>query len=243
MASFDIPPDWAKGLTERWQFMTDVLVGWNATEQRRKLRAWPRVELEFEAVAGGSDAAALRDWLNAHQSEVFDLPWWPEGGGTSYSARFLERLPAQWLTPERTRLPVKARLVENLPAPAGSVAQIGGHDAFVAPPPDWAQPLDDEWQRFLEVLDLRTGPIQVLDRAGFSRRRWTLEYLVAGADVARLRTFVWRRYGRLTPCWLPAPEGGNTWCRLDMDEIEWRWITPQMCRCTLGVLTLPDEVS
>jgi hypothetical protein len=242
MASFDFPPDWRAGMVERWQYLTDVLVAWDGTEQRRMLRGWPRIELEFEAFCAGASAAALPAWLNAHQTELFTVPYWPGGGTALFNGRFLEPVEAKWRTPQLARCAAKIRLIDLLPAPSGTVDQIGGHDAFYDPHPDWAQPLPDQWRRLLEILDLQTGLIRVTDRAGFSRRRWTLEYLVAGADVARLRAFVWRRFGRLVPCWLPAPEGGLVWCRLDTDEIEWRWLTPEVCRCTLGALTLPDEV-
>lgn len=241
MAEFAFAPDWARPMVERWQFLTDILVADDGTEQRTRLRAAPRIELEFEARAEGADAAALAAWLEDHQSGEFDLPWWPTGGGDTYAARFLERIKLLWTTPQLARAPAKARLSDSIPAPMATVDQIGGVDVFQAPAPDWAQPRDDEWARLLAILDYKTGPLRVVDRAGVARRRWSLEYRVEGADVGRLRAFVWQRHGRQAPAWLPAPEGGLALCRLDMDEIEWRWTTPELCRCTLGVVTLSDE--
>lgn len=241
MASFAFPPDWKAGLVERWQYLTDVLVAWDATEQRRQLRLFPRVELEYEAFCAGADATNLPVWLNAYQQGLFTVPYWPGGGSTLYNARFLEPVEVKWRTPLLARVAVKTRLIDLLPAPSGAVDQVNGEDAFHTPHPDWAAPLPDSWRAFIDIFDAQTGPIRVTSRAPFARRRWTLEYLVAGTDVARLRRFVWLRYGRLKPCYLPAPEGDLALCRLDIDEIEWRWITPSVCRVTLGALTLPDE--
>lgn len=244
MADLTVPIDWANGVIERWQFMCDVSVAWDATEQRRKLRASPRVEFEAEAMAVGSEASDFRVWLASHQASQFTMPYWPAGSDAapSLAARFLEPVELRWIAPTLMRGSLKVRLIDNLPAPTASVPTSGGLDVLTTPVPDFSQPNTDAWHRLLEVLDYQTGPIRVTDRSGFARRRWGISYLLAGNDeIQTARSFLWRRAGRVSPALFPAPEGGTAKGRLDGDEIEWHWISPVLCRVSFGVLTLPDE--
>jgi hypothetical protein len=244
VADLTVPIDWRQGVVERWQFLSDVLVAWDGTEQRVKLRAWPRVELEAEALVAGSEASDFRAWLTSYQASEFTMPYWPDGSAASPSlaARFLEPVELRWSTPTLARALLKARLIDNITAPAASVPTSGGLDILETPVPDFAQPNADAWRRLLEALDYQTGLINVLDRSGFARRRWSLTYLLAGTtEIQVARTFLWRRSGRVTPALFSAPEAGTAKGRLDGDEIEWHWITPALCRVAFGVLTLPDE--
>lgn len=243
MADLVVPIDWQQGVVERWQFLTDILPGWDGTEQRVRLRVDPRVELEAEAMAEGSDAAAFRSWLAGYQAGAFVMPYWPAGSGASpsLSARFLEPLSLRWPAPNLCRGALKARLLDVLAAPSATVPTSGGLDVLTTPVPDIQDGIGDEWRRLLEVLDYRTGPLVVRDRSGYGRRRWGLSYLFSGSEIATARAFFWRRAGRLSAALFPAPEGGTARARLDGDEIEWHWMTPALCRLSVSVLTLPNE--
>lgn len=244
VADFAFPIDWRNGVVERWKFVSDVLTAWNGAEQRVALRAAPVVELEAEAFCVGDTAVALGGWLDAHQAEAFNVPYWPDGESAppSLAARMLEPIDAQWITPELARPTIKVRLENGLAAPAATVSESGGVDILTAPRPDFGKPVADSRRRLLEVLDYRTGGIRVLDRSGYGRRRWALEYLLwQSAEINAARAFVWARKGRVRPALFTAPDGAATLARLDSDNIEWRWITPHLCRVSLGVISLPNE--
>jgi hypothetical protein len=243
VADLVYPIDWQAGVVERWRFLSAVAVAWDGGEQRQTLREVPRVEFEAELFASGANAAGLAAWLEAHQAESFLMPYWPAGESAvpALEARFLEPVEMRWPTPTLARAQAKTRLVEGLPVPAAEVPQSGGLDYLPTPAPDFREPLPDSWRRLLEVLDYQTGPIRVTDRSGYVRRRFGLDYLLIGDEIAVARTFLWRRYGRVKPALFPAPAGGWVLARLDADDIEWRWITPQCCRVAVGVLTLPNE--
>lgn len=245
MAEFLFQPDWAKGLVERWRFLTDVQTAWDGTEQRVRGRTRPRVELEFEAFAAGGDAPALAAWLADHQGGEFGVPYWPVDAGWLAAARALEPIEVKWTTPALGRAPCKLALRDG-PLVADAVPEtLSGRDAFFNPPPDWAEPLSDQWRRTLDTLDFQTGPYRVRDRTGFGLRRITFAWRLAGGmAIARARRFVLNRQGRLHTAWWPGVEAGAPpWLgRLDQDDIEWRWIHPALCRLTLGVLSTPREV-
>ena len=243
MVDFAFPIDWQQGVVERWKFVSDVSTAWNGEEQRVALRAAPVVELEAGAFCVGDTAVALAAWLEAHQATAFNVPYWPAGESAppSLAARMLEPIDSQWITPQLARPTVKVRLENGLAPPAAPVPDSGGVDILTAPYPDFAKPVADSWRRLLEVLDYRTGGIRVLDRSGYGRRRWALEYLLVGGEIDVARTFVWRRKGRVRPALFTAPDGATVLARLDADDIEWRWITPHLCRVSLGVISLPNE--
>lgn len=72
-------PNWARGITERLSWLTDVIRGYDGTEQRIRARKTPRRTFEFEYLVAGAQRrkfeAALWDW----HARVWSLPTWTDG--------------------------------------------------------------------------------------------------------------------------------------------------------------------
>lgn len=73
------PPNWARPVTERLAWLTDVLTAEDGTEQRLRLRAVPRRGFEYELLAHARDAVRLDALLMAWQARLFALPIWTDG--------------------------------------------------------------------------------------------------------------------------------------------------------------------
>ena len=81
------PPTWRNPVTERIEYATDVLASDNATEQRMRLRKFPRKFYEYEASSipdpqQGNDLAEMTQILDAllwgFQARVYALPVWTD---------------------------------------------------------------------------------------------------------------------------------------------------------------------
>jgi len=73
-------PNWARAITERLAWLTDVQRAYDGSEQRIRVRATPRRSLEFEYLIEEGAArrrfdALLWDW----QSRIWSLPLWTDG--------------------------------------------------------------------------------------------------------------------------------------------------------------------
>jgi hypothetical protein len=74
-----VDPDWSDPLTERTQYLTDVLVAYRAQEQRVVLRTRPRTHLAYRVMpTDRREAAAIEALLYGQQSHVFGVPFWPD---------------------------------------------------------------------------------------------------------------------------------------------------------------------
>lgn len=71
-------PNWRREIVERWAWLTDVLTAYDHSEQRVRLRAQPRREYEFEALAHGADRQRLENALWGWQHRVFAVPIWQD---------------------------------------------------------------------------------------------------------------------------------------------------------------------
>lgn len=73
------PPDWSEPLEERRRYRTDVLVGLDGNEQRRRLRARPRLSLSYRSQwMEPHEAVRLARALEAVGAAWITLPWWPD---------------------------------------------------------------------------------------------------------------------------------------------------------------------
>lgn len=59
MNPWTIMPDWSNGVTETLIWLTDVLQGQSAAEQRRQLRVTPRRQIEFDFICQGPERTLL----------------------------------------------------------------------------------------------------------------------------------------------------------------------------------------
>ena len=76
---FSVRPEWGAGMKETIGFLTDVLKGYNDTEQRRGLRQLARRGMKYRALAlTARDAAGMESLVWGWQSQPYGVPWWPD---------------------------------------------------------------------------------------------------------------------------------------------------------------------
>lgn len=75
---FPFPPDWANGVFESLEWRTNILRAFSGAEQRRQLRALPRVELSFDALFNRDSARRLDNLMWGWQNRSFGIPFWPD---------------------------------------------------------------------------------------------------------------------------------------------------------------------
>jgi len=70
-------PDWSNGITERLEWLTDVLTAYDGTEQRVRLRDHARRSIEYDIMANGHDARMLEALTFGWGAQLYCLPvWW-----------------------------------------------------------------------------------------------------------------------------------------------------------------------
>lgn len=72
-------PNWDNEIIERLGWLTDVLISYNGREQRRRLRRYPRRDVEFDALLVGVDRRTLEAAVAGWQARVWALPLWWDG--------------------------------------------------------------------------------------------------------------------------------------------------------------------
>lgn len=75
---FGFAPNWAGGITERLEWLTDVLESQDGTEQRVRLRAIPRRSFEYQLDLAGHDVRVMETLLHAWAARVFAVPVWTD---------------------------------------------------------------------------------------------------------------------------------------------------------------------
>lgn len=75
-----IPPNWSRGILERFEWATDVLTAHDGGEQRIRRRPDPRLYTEFDVLAVADDAAWLDATLDGAQAKACIFPRWPDVG-------------------------------------------------------------------------------------------------------------------------------------------------------------------
>ena len=76
IAVFGLRPNWAHGITERLEWLTDVLESYDGSEQRVPLRQFPRRTVEYAMLLEGNDARWLEQLLFAWGARTYCLPIW-----------------------------------------------------------------------------------------------------------------------------------------------------------------------
>jgi hypothetical protein len=72
-------PDWSRTMLEALDWRTDVIISFDAREQRRALRTDPRMSLEFETFQTGADRRYLETLLWGWGARPWALPIWHNG--------------------------------------------------------------------------------------------------------------------------------------------------------------------
>jgi hypothetical protein len=75
---FGLAPNWAGGISERLEWLTDVLEAHDGTEQRIRLRRVPRRSFEFQLDLAGHDVRVLDTLLHAWAARVLAVPVWTD---------------------------------------------------------------------------------------------------------------------------------------------------------------------
>lgn len=75
---FGFAPNWAGGITERLEWLTDVLESQDGTEQRVRLRAIPRRSFEYQLDLANHDVRVMETLLHAWAARVFAVPVWTD---------------------------------------------------------------------------------------------------------------------------------------------------------------------
>mgnify|MGYP001474544986 CR=1 FL=1 len=73
-------PDWSAGITERLEWVTDVMESYDGSEQRRSIRLNPRQSLEFSMTASGKEKRFFDSVMFGWGAGVFVVPLWYDGG-------------------------------------------------------------------------------------------------------------------------------------------------------------------
>lgn len=76
--AWSFAPDWADGVVESLEWLTDILTSESAVEQRRALRLAPRREFEAKMFVEGGDRQLLDMLLYGWGTRVWALPIWHE---------------------------------------------------------------------------------------------------------------------------------------------------------------------
>jgi hypothetical protein len=77
---FGLAPNWASGLTERIEWLTDVMTMRDGGEQRVRLRVDPRRSFEYEVWEHGADVGLIDLLLCAWQARIYAVPVWTDRG-------------------------------------------------------------------------------------------------------------------------------------------------------------------
>jgi hypothetical protein len=68
--------DWSRGFTERFSWLTQVLAARDGTEQRSRLRNYPRRSFRYDVKLMPGDVPLLETALWGWQSRVYGIPFW-----------------------------------------------------------------------------------------------------------------------------------------------------------------------
>ena len=88
-------PDWTEPFLDRLAWLTEVLPGYDTTEQRRALRSRPRHSVSYRVLTTSPlEAASLEGLLFSWQARQFGVPIWPES-----SPLLADLAPGAWSIP------------------------------------------------------------------------------------------------------------------------------------------------
>ncbi|MBN0084789.1 hypothetical protein JTL67_35465, partial [Pseudomonas aeruginosa] len=78
ITAWTLVPDWADGVQESLEWLTELLTSTSGVEQRRSLRLSPRRSFEAEFYAEGRERVLLDLSLAGWGGRIWALPVWPD---------------------------------------------------------------------------------------------------------------------------------------------------------------------
>lgn len=76
---FSLSPNMLNGIEEKYEFLTDILISWNNSEQRIQLIENPRKSIKFNIMSENIiESAFIQNILNAIGENLIYVPWWSE---------------------------------------------------------------------------------------------------------------------------------------------------------------------
>lgn len=94
--------------------------------------------------------------------------------------------------------------MQPAPAPATALTQYLGFDVLEVAP-NWEATLGRTYKRSLVTIDPKIGPITVIDKGGSAIVGQEFPWWLDGhANISAFRAFILRRFGQLTPFWVPT---------------------------------------
>lgn len=173
---WSIPPNWSTPVTERLEWLTNVMASRSLAEQRRAIRLTPRRYFEFKINPVDAVRSLFDQWMHRISDERMLLPLWHDRGKLSDNAFALD-----------TRLELDTRWMEFV---AGGTALIYRGPFNYEPVTieavdddgiDLAEPLAGDWPKGATVypcrravMDVDTSLSNLTSRAGES----TLSFMV-----------------------------------------------------------------
>ncbi|NOR65423.1 MAG: hypothetical protein GQ468_05335 [Candidatus Scalindua sp.] len=76
---FPYRPNWKSPLTERLEWLTDVMIAYDSTEQRRRLRGSPRKSISYDLVSTNQGRQIYDNIMFDSQARNWALPMWVDG--------------------------------------------------------------------------------------------------------------------------------------------------------------------
>ena len=73
-----IRPDWTEPVVERLSWLTDILISWNGSEQRRSLRALPMRSFEWQFAVAEAELPHVEAILYGLANRDLDIPIWTD---------------------------------------------------------------------------------------------------------------------------------------------------------------------
>jgi hypothetical protein len=175
-----VPPDWDQGVTETFEWMTDVFVSKFGHEQRRQLRLSPRRYLEISYTVFNQDRASFDLFMRAYGGSTFYLPDWQDGG------KLLEAAPAGittlYVKTVNTRFAEGYAFIRGRTALAG---ELVGVQTVGSGTLGLTNPTGLSWgagARVYPIVSARVDTQPTYSRQGSRAFKATVKYLVQGTQ-------------------------------------------------------------
>jgi hypothetical protein len=235
-------------VTRRIEFLTDVAIALNYTEQRSKLRP-PLTRFVFPySRMTATDMASVRSFLESQKGQ-FDTSWSVTLGATTYNHLTLEDSVFEVLEQAETKttygFTLRCRQTQNPGQTAGSP---GGTFPTLSAGVTCQLPYTQIRRYSVLLNDNPTSGNRYTwtwfggGLSGFptgSLHGWTLAYQVlSDADLATLETFYRNQWGRWSSFTFVDPETNISYskCRFDDDALEISHQQPNVSSLTLKIL-------